>query len=81
MSVKTTADNKLHKEKRLREGIEQELTKCRTYANALEQEVELLHSLLKKHGITEIPPSVVDKTTAVTFNVVAEVNKMVPQSD
>ncbi|KAG8186967.1 hypothetical protein JTE90_005741 [Oedothorax gibbosus] len=82
MSVKTAADNKLHKEKRLREGLEQELTKCRTYATGLEQEVESLHSLLKKHGITEIPPSVVDKSQmGVTISVVAEVNKTAPESD
>ncbi|GFS62563.1 voltage-gated hydrogen channel 1 [Nephila pilipes] len=79
MSVKTQADHKLEKERHLREGVEQELTKCRLYANALEKEVEMLRSVLRKHNINEMPPSVVNKSQPQnTINVVAEVNQIPP---
>lgn len=79
MSVKTQADHKLLKEKQLREGVEQELIKCRLYANALEKEVEMLRSVLRKHNIKEMPPSIVNNSQPQnTINVVAEVNQIPP---
>ncbi|XP_015919512.1 voltage-gated hydrogen channel 1 [Parasteatoda tepidariorum] len=78
MSVKIESDHKLSKERQLKEGVEQELTKCRLYSNALEQEVETLRSLLKKHGIKEVPPSVVSDFEQNTISVVAEVNQILP---
>ncbi|GIY77354.1 voltage-gated hydrogen channel 1 [Caerostris darwini] len=79
MSVKTQAEHKLHKERQLREGVEQELIKCRLYVNALEKEVEMLRSLLKENNIKEMPPSVVSKSQPqTTINVVAEVNHHIP---
>lgn len=78
MSVKTQSEHKLLKERQQREAVEQELSKCRLYTNALEQEVELLRSLLKKHDIKEVPPSVVSTTVPQlnTISVVAEVNQV-----
>lgn len=79
LSVKTQAEHKLHKERQMKEGIEQELMKCRDYANALEMEVELLRGLLKQHGIKEIPSSVVNNSEkSNVISVVAEVNHMQP---
>lgn len=79
LSVKTQAEHKLHKERQMKEGIEQELMKCRDYANALEMEVELLRGLLKEHGIKEIPSSVVNNSEKLNvISVVAEVNHTQP---
>lgn len=78
LSVKTQSEHKLLKERQHREAVEQELAKCRLYTNALEQEVEMLRSLLKKHDIKEVPPSVVSNNTPQqnTISVVAEVNQI-----
>lgn len=80
MSVKTQSEHKLLKEKQHREAVEQELTKCRLYTNALELEVEMLRSLLKKHDIKEVPPSVISEKAPElnTISVVAEVNQIPP---
>ncbi|XP_054717174.1 voltage-gated hydrogen channel 1-like [Uloborus diversus] len=80
MSVKAQSEHKLLKERQLKEGLEQELSKCRLYTNALEQEVETLRLLLRKHGIG-LPPSVIsDKEThQTTISVVAEVNQIEPK--
>ncbi|GBL83579.1 Voltage-gated hydrogen channel 1 [Araneus ventricosus] len=76
LSVKTQSEHKLHKERQLREGVEQELAKCRLYTNALEKEVEMLRSLLEEHEI-KVPPSVINKSQPQnTINVVAEVNQI-----
>ncbi|XP_055950317.1 voltage-gated hydrogen channel 1-like [Argiope bruennichi] len=76
ISVKTQSEHKLHKERQLREGVEQELNKCRLYTNALEKEVEMLRSLLEQHNI-KMPPSVMNKSQPQnTINVVAEVNQI-----
>lgn len=80
MSIKTQSEHKLMKERQHREAIENELSKCRLYTNALEQEVEMLRSLLKKHDIKEVPPSVISNKTPQqnTISVVAEVNHISP---
>ncbi|XP_074640405.1 voltage-gated hydrogen channel 1-like [Tubulanus polymorphus] len=51
MSVKVQADKKIHKERRIREAVEQELNKYREYCTAQEKEIEVLQALLKKHKI------------------------------
>lgn len=51
MSVKKQAERKLHRERRIKEALEQELAKFREYCAAQEQEIEALRSLLRKHGI------------------------------
>ena len=73
MSVKTQAERRLLREKRVREALEQELTKFREYCSAQEHEIEELQGLLKKHGIEYA--KVERPVVASTIDVVAEVNE------
>ena len=72
MSVKTQAERRLIKERRVREAIEQELSKYREYCSAQEREIEALQGLLRKHNIQY---DLVEKPVMGSrFDVVAEVN-------
>ena len=77
MSVKIQAEKRLHKERLVREAVEQELTKFREYCSAQEAEIETLQALLRKHGIEfERLDHPVAPITRIA--VVAEVNECKP---
>ena len=73
LSVKAQAERRLHRERRVREALEQELGKFREYCTAQEREIEVLQGLLRKHGIEF---AAVERPVFVrTIDVVAEVNE------
>ncbi|KAH3885178.1 hypothetical protein DPMN_009169 [Dreissena polymorpha] len=73
MSVKIHAENKLKRERRLREASEEELMKYREYCTAQEREIEKLRELLIKHGITDIMPMEIPRPVSL-MNVEVEEN-------
>lgn len=64
LSVKTQAEHKLSKERKLREALEQEVFHLKDCIMQLEQRNNLLSKKLKEHGI-HVPG--IDETTATTF--------------
>ncbi|XP_077533551.1 voltage-gated hydrogen channel 1-like [Haemaphysalis longicornis] len=66
LTVKTQAERQLMRESKLREKLMEDLLKNRDYSNALEQEITSLRELLRSHGITELPPTVVVQASCLT---------------
>ncbi|KAH9377031.1 hypothetical protein HPB48_010235 [Haemaphysalis longicornis] len=66
LTVKTQAERQLMRESKLREKLMEDLLKNRDYSNALEQEITSLRELLRSHGITELPPTVVVQESCLT---------------
>lgn len=82
MSVKTQAERKLQRQQQVREALEQELAKYREYCTAQELEIEALHALLRKHGISENENSGERPSVLVNqMDVVAEVNHINEKND
>ena len=75
MSIKKQADKRIQREKHLRDACEQELMKFRDYCSAQEKEIEMLRSLLQKHGIKDLVESQLP-VTGKTIDVIAEVNQV-----